>query len=114
MGYVDYYAEMIEPKCSLGEVKEPVGYLTPNGKWLLLESKLTGLAHLMISEYVEGIIRKERPDILKAPYNNVMLDLERNGWIKVYGRDVRYLSGIEYYEDGELKKTPYIREEQKL
>lgn len=94
-------------------MKLPVGYLSPDGRWFLIETSENGLAHIYLAEYVyqlyEDRIRQQR-----IFFMGVDDALERAGFVKVHLWDVRYYAGIPYggYRDQGTCYTPPVTDVQ--
>ena len=72
--------------------KHPVGYLTPDGKFYVIEEEENGLAHLEVSEVVYN--KYARTQYIQLNRLGVSLEdtLEKNGFIKVHVQDIRYFA----------------------
>ena len=78
------------------DFEEPVGFIAPDGKFYLVESRTDALAHLHLAEFVKNLYQE------KGMLNNLYryydagysLDyvLERVGFVKVHGLDIRYIA----------------------
>lgn len=103
----------IKIRKSYRNMKWPVGYLSPDGRWFLIESSENGLAHIYLAEHVyqeyEPWIREQR-----IFFMGVDDALERAGFVKVHGWDVRYYSGVPYggYSDQGTCRTPPVTDVQ--
>lgn len=89
-------------------LKQPIGYLSPDGEWYLLEHETNHLAHLAISEYLENEVIPPR-----SFNGEIMVFLENTGWLKVDGRNIRYYADEPYYKYREKHKTPHLTERQR-
>lgn len=105
----------IEIRHSLRNLTRPVGYLAPDGRWFLIESDDSGLAHLFLSDYVydeyKGTI--EDNHIFASDHESY---LELAGFIKVHETYVRYYAQRPYggyYNRKECCKTPKVNDIQR-
>lgn len=88
--------------------KSPVGYLTPDGKFFLIETTEDGLAHIKLSYRVYQLYEKLVDSVLGMSLEN---RLENTGFIKVHGTSVRYFANMpydSYYGDTTERKSPKI------
>ena len=78
------------------DFEEPVGFIAPDGKFYLVESRTDALAHLHLAEFVKNLYQeKGMLDNLYRYYGaGYSLDyvLERVGFVKVHGLDIRYIA----------------------
>lgn len=79
---------------NITQYKSPVGYLTPDGKWFVIEENENGLAHLSLSQLVYNIYYDT--EYIQAERTGISLEdtLEKNGFIKVHTHDIRYICHI--------------------
>lgn len=95
----------------ISKFKNPVGYLTPDGKFFLIESEENGLAHLALSERIYQLYEDEieRKRIYGEETETI---LEHFGCIKIHKCGFRYYSLLPYdgYYDQTDCKTPKINE----
>lgn len=72
-----------------------VGFLTPDGKWYLMCCIEDNLAHITLSNILYPYYKYELGYSFIDDNTN-MLDytLEKNGFIKVHGRSIRYFSNV--------------------
>ena len=88
-------------------MKSPVGYLSPDGKWFLVEESISPLVHLALSAYVY----EQYKDMLKHVYGNQTEKiLEHAGFIKIHHYDIRYFAKLYYsgYYDQTDCQTPSV------
>ena len=66
----------IKIRKSYRNMKWPVGYLSPDGRWFLIESSENGLAHIYLAEHVyqeyEPWIREQRIFFMGADRKSVV------------------------------------------
>lgn len=81
--------------------EEPVGFIAPDGKFYLVESRTDALAHLHLAEFVKNLYQeKGMLDNLYRYYGaGYSLDyvLEHAGFVKVHGLDIRYIAHFALY-----------------
>ena len=93
------------------EFKTPVGYLSPDGKFYLIESEENGLAHLELAHRVYDLYRDYiRDNRIFGP--QIEDTLEHAGFIKVHGESVYYFANLPYggYYDQTNCRTPRVNE----
>ena len=91
--------------------KTPVGYLSPDGKFYLIESEENGLAHLELAHRVYDLYRDyiQEHRIFGPQIEDT---LEHAGFIKVHGESVYYFANLPYggYYDQTDCRTPRVNE----
>lgn len=95
----------------ISKFKNPVGYLTPDGKFFLIESEENGLAHLALSERIYQLY-KDEIESRRIYGDETEKILERFGCIKIHKCGFRYYSLLPYggYYDQKDCKTPKIND----
>jgi len=93
--------------------EEPVGYIAPDGKFYLMESSENGLAHielapLMIKLYGDNLDRI----LLYGDGMSIDYGLEKAGFVKVHGFDIRYLAHFQAGFGDNERYTPDITDSQ--
>ena len=71
-----------------------VGFLAPDAKWWLTYCSKESLAHISLSSLVYNKYKYELSQISYDWYNGIDSFLEHNGFIKVHGRNIRYLNNV--------------------
>jgi hypothetical protein len=87
------------------QYEKPVGYLAPDGKFYVIESDEDGLAHLQVSRVVYNKYIGTRY-MSYGRYGVSFEDtLDKNGFIKVHEKDIRYFVHIPLnpYSDDPLR-----------
>lgn len=72
-----------------------VGFLAPDGKWWLTYSSKESLAHISLSSLVYNQYKYKLARNLYDWYSGIDSMLERNGFIKVHGCDIRYFNNVD-------------------
>ena len=93
--------------------ENPVGYIAPDGKFYLMESSENGLAHielapLMIKLYGDNLDRV----LLYGDGMSIDYGLEKAGFVKVHGFDIRYLAHFQAGFGDNVRYTPDITDAQ--
>lgn len=100
------------------DFESPVGFIAPDGKFYLVESSSSGLAHLELAPFVEQLYRdKGMLDDMYLYRCGMTLDyeLERAGFVKVHKYDVRYFAHMNVgknYKTGEDVYSPDLTQAQ--
>lgn len=71
-----------------------VGFLAPNGKWWLTYCSKESLAHISLSSLVYNQYKDQLARNLYDWHNGIDSILERNGFVKVHGCDIRYFNNV--------------------
>ena len=82
------------------DFEEPVGFIAPDGKFYLVESRTDALAHLHLAPFVKELYeQKGILDNLNMFNSGLSLDytLERAGFVKVHKYDIRYVAHFALY-----------------
>jgi hypothetical protein len=93
--------------------KNPVGFLTPDGKFFLIETEENGLAHLALARRVHDLYE---PTITERIYGTSYEQwLENAGFIKIHCSEVRYFANKHYhgFYDQPNARTPKVTEQQR-
>lgn len=113
----DYYIENIQNRTSNSfiETVYPVGYLCPDGKWYLITEHDDRLAHIRLAKEIHDDYVKKgfKFNLRESGYYDELL--EKNGFIKVHGSDIRYLAHFPCYntDTGKAGHTPDVNEIQR-
>lgn len=100
------------------DFESPVGFIAPDGKFYLVESSTSGLAHLELAPFVEQLYRdKGMLDDMYLYRCGMTLDyeLERAGFVKVHKYDVRYFAHMNVgknYKTGQDVYSPDLTQAQ--
>ena len=100
------------------DFESPAGFIAPDGKFYLVESSTSRLAHLELAPFVEQLYRdKGMLDDMHLYRCGTTLDyeLERAGFVKVHKYDVHYFAHMnagKNYKTGEDVYTPDLTQAQ--
>ena len=72
-----------------------VGFLAPDDKWWLTYRSKESLAHISLSSLVYNQYKYELAKNSCDWYSGIDSTLERNGFIKVHGCDIRYFNNVD-------------------
>ena len=93
----------------LQDLTHPVGFLGPDGRWFLIDSCESRLAHINLAKHVYNAyadyIKENRIFVCR-----IDRDLEHAGIVKVRGTMVRYIARLAYggYHDQGWCETPEV------
>ena len=111
----DYYSKNLQDKTKLSEPVYPVGYLCPDGKWYLVTEEDDQLAHINLAStiYEEYKDKGFKFNLMESGYPDEVL--EKNGFIKVHGFDIRYYAHFKCWNVAAQKAdhTPDVNEIQR-
>ena len=71
-----------------------VGFLTPDAKWYLTFCSKDKLAHINLANFIYPYYKDELDFYLKYDANFLDTALEKSGFVKVNGQDIRYFSNV--------------------
>ena len=109
-------AEVMVSECGSDEPEKfvsPVGYIAPDGKFYLMESSDTGLAHLELAPLMIKLYGEELDNILLYGAGmSIDYGLEKAGFVKVHGFDIRYIAHSQAGFGSNERYTPDITDAQ--
>jgi len=109
-------AEVMVSECGSDEPEKfvsPVGYIAPDGKFYLMESSENGLAHLELALLMLKIYGDELDSrLLYGDGMSIDYGLEKAGFVKVHGFDIRYLAHFQVGFGDNERYTPDITDAQ--
>lgn len=109
-------ADVMVSECGSDEPEKfvsPVGYIAPDGKFYLMESSENGLAHIELAPLMLKIYGDELDSILLyGDGMSIDYGLEKAGFVKVHGFDIRYLAHFQVGFGSNERYTPDITDAQ--
>lgn len=109
-------AEVMVSECGSDDPEKfenPVGYIAPDGKFYLMESSDNGLAHLELAPLMLKLYGDKLDRILLyGDGMSIDYSLEKAGFVKVHGFDIRYLAHFQVGFGDNERYTPDITDAQ--
>lgn len=87
----DLEAKLLEAKRNNDNV---VGFLAPDAKWYLMFCSEDGLAHIKLADILYPYYKYELGYKLNSDLHFLDIALEKSGFVKVHGENIRYFSNI--------------------